>query len=60
MSKESESLAGQYNARRYEWTKAHEDHTKAEAAARARELEEAGEEPPDVYYKMSAHAQAGK
>ena len=42
IGKESESLAGQFDAERYKWTKAHEDHTKAEAAARAlsKKLEE--------------------
>ena len=34
VGKESESLAGQYDARRYEWTKAHEQHLRAEETAR--------------------------
>ena len=34
VGKESESLAGQYDARRYEWTKAHEEHLRAEESAR--------------------------
>lgn len=35
VGKESESIAGQYDARRYEWTKAHEEHLRAEETARA-------------------------
>ena len=34
ISKESESLAGQYDARRYDWTKAHEEHLRGEEQAR--------------------------
>ena len=35
LAKEGESLAGQYDARRYEWTKSHEEHLRAEEAAKA-------------------------
>lgn len=35
IGKESESLAGQFDAKRYEWTKAHEEHERAEEQARA-------------------------
>lgn len=35
VAKEGESLGGQYDARRYEWTKAHEEHLRGEEAARA-------------------------
>ena len=34
VGKESESLAGQYDARRCDWTKAHEEHVKAEETAK--------------------------
>ena len=34
ISKESDSLAGAYNAKRYEWTKAHEDHLRAQETAK--------------------------
>ena len=35
VSKECESLGGQYDARRYEWTKCHEEHLAAETTAKA-------------------------
>ena len=35
VGKEAESLAGQYDAKRYEWTKAHEEHMRAEEQAYA-------------------------
>ena len=35
VGKESESLGGQYDARRCEWTKAHEEHLKAEENAKS-------------------------
>ena len=35
VSKEADSLAGAYDARRYEWTKAHAEHQRAEEQAQA-------------------------
>lgn len=35
VSKEADSLAGAYESRRYEWTKAHEEHQRAEEQAMA-------------------------
>ena len=33
VTKESETLSGQYDARRHEWNKFHEEHTRAEETA---------------------------
>lgn len=33
VNKDSESIAGQYDAKRYEWTKAHEEHIRNEETA---------------------------
>lgn len=54
VGKESDSLAGAYNAKRYEWTKAHEDHLKAEETAKQLSVKlEAIEKDKDVQRKRA-------
>lgn len=54
VGKESDSLAGAYNAKRYEWTKAHEDHLRVEEAAKALSAKlEAVEKDKDLQRKRA-------